>query len=133
MTTTLRRIRVHWLLLTLGLCGGLMGSALPATGQGTQAFSPRLSAPRVAPLIKDKDTLTQAQRDMLASRPDINIYKTLAHDVELYNRWTPLGRYLLNGSSLPPRERELIILRMGWLCQADYEWTQHARIGVTEA
>ena len=65
---------------------------------------------------------------MLASRPDFNIYKTLAHHVDLYNRWSPLGRFVLDGSSLPPREREMVMLRMGWLCQSEYEWAQHARI-----
>ena len=75
---------------------------------------------------------------MLASRPDYNIYKTLAHHPDLYARWSPLGQFLLNGSTLPPREREIVMLRMGWLCQSEYEWSQHARIakasaGMTEA
>jgi hypothetical protein len=29
---------------------------------------------------------------------------------------------------LPPRERELLILRIGWLNQAEYEWAQHVEI-----
>jgi 4-carboxymuconolactone decarboxylase len=130
LSRMLQRLRVGGLVL---LTTGLLGSTLSAAAEETGAFSTRLGTPRVAPLIKDKDPLTQAQRDMLGSRADINIYKTLAHDVQLYNRWTPLGRYLLNGSGLPPRERELIILRMGWLCQAEYEWAQHARIAITDA
>jgi len=82
--------------------------------------------PRVTPLAKDGQT--PAQQKMLANRPDFNIYKTLAHNPELYQRWSGLGQYLLNGSTLPPRDREIVILRMGWLCQAPYEWSQHARI-----
>jgi 4-carboxymuconolactone decarboxylase len=31
--------------------------------------------------------------------------------------------------TLPPRERELLILRIGWLCQAEYEWGQHVIFG----
>jgi 4-carboxymuconolactone decarboxylase len=92
----------------------------------TAAFSPRLSEPRVPPI--GTQGRTPAQEKMLAARPDYNIYKTLAHDPELYERWSGLGQYLLNGSTLPPRDREIIILRMGWLCQAPYEWSQHARI-----
>jgi 4-carboxymuconolactone decarboxylase len=104
--------------------------ALSATILGGQvsdqsAFSARLTEPRVAPVGANR---TPEQQQMLASRPDFNIYKTLAHDPELYARWSGLGQYLLNGSSLPPRDREIIILRMGWLCQAPYEWSQHARI-----
>ena len=36
---------------------------------------------------------------------------------------------MLFKSTLPPRERELIILRIGWLCEAEYEWAQHVLIG----
>jgi AhpD family alkylhydroperoxidase len=92
-------------------------------------FSPRLKTPRLAPL--PEQGRSEAQRQMLASRPDYNIYKTLAHHTELYSRWSGLGRFLLNGSSLPARHREMLMLRMGWLCQSEYEWSQHARIATS--
>jgi alkylhydroperoxidase family enzyme len=110
-------------------CATLMLSATAVAAD--QTFTPRLQTPRVAPL--DKNSGTPAQQAMLASRPDFNIYKTLAHHVDLYNRWSPLGQFVLNGSSLPPREREIVMLRMGWLCQSEYEWAQHARIGKAQA
>ena len=96
-----------------------------------QTFTPRPTTPRLAPL--GQEGRTEAQRAMLASRPDYNIYKTLAHHPDLYARWSPLGQFLLNGSSLPPRDREIVMLRMGWLCQAEYEWAQHARIAKASA
>jgi len=96
-----------------------------------QTFTPRPQNPRVAPLTKEQRT--PEQQALLSSRPDFNVYKTLAHDVDLYNRWSPLGRFVLDGSSLPPREREIVMLRMGWLCQSEYEWAQHARIGKAQA
>jgi 4-carboxymuconolactone decarboxylase len=96
-----------------------------------QTFTPRLQTPRVAPLTREQRT--PGQESMLSSRPDFNIYKTLAHHVDLYNRWSPLGRFVLDGSSLPPREREIVMLRMGWLCQSEYEWAQHARIAKAQA
>jgi alkylhydroperoxidase family enzyme len=95
-----------------------------ATPDDAGAFTPRLTTPRLAPLAKANATPEQQQ--MLAN--DSNIYATLAHHIDLFNRWTPLTQFLLDGSSLPPREREIIMLRMGWLCQAEYEWSQHARI-----
>ena len=95
------------------------------------AFSPRPAQPRIAPV--QKQMLTEAQSQMLASRPDYNIYKTLAHHPELYARWSGLGRFILNGSSLPARHREMLMLRMGWLCQSEYEWSQHARIATSSA
>ncbi len=94
-------------------------------------FTSRLQTPRVAPLAKGQRT--PAQEEMLASRPDYNVYKTLAHHVDLFKRWSPLGQFVMNGSSLPPRERELVMLRMGWLCQSEYEWAQHARIAKAQA
>ncbi len=96
-----------------------------------ETFSPRLTVPRIAPL--PEQGRTDAQRQMLASRSDYNIYKTLAHHPELYARWSGLGGFILNGSSLPPRQREMLMLRMGWLCQSEYEWSQHARIATSSA
>lgn len=91
-------------------------------------FSPRPKEPRIPPVGEDRSGLSDAQIAMLNSRPDYNLYKTLVHHVDLYNHWSPLGRVLLNASTLPARDREIIMLRMGWLCQAEYEWAQHARI-----
>lgn len=106
----------------------LLASACAATPAG---FSPRLAEPRLG--VVDPANLTEAQRDMLGSRASLNIYRTLAHHVDLYNRWSPLGQVLLNNQSISPRHRELAMLRMGWLCQSPYEWSQHARIAKASA
>jgi 4-carboxymuconolactone decarboxylase len=115
--------------MTILSAGAILALCMSTSGGSVSdqpGFSARLREPRVAPI--GKDGRTPEQERMLASRPDFNIYKTLAHDPQLYSRWSGLGQYLLNGSTLPPRDREIIILRMGWLCQAPYEWSQHARI-----
>ncbi|MGE0130771.1 MAG: carboxymuconolactone decarboxylase family protein [Blastocatellales bacterium] len=115
------------------LCGvviaTLTGSLSPLAQPG--AFSTRLTKPRIAPV--SEQGRTESQRQMLASRPDFNIYKTLAHHPELYSRWSGFGRFILNGSRLPARHREMLMLRMGWLCQSEYEWAQHARIATASA
>lgn len=98
---------------------------------GSSGFTPRLTEPRLA--VADPASLTEAQRDMLGSRANLNIYRTLVHHVDLYNRWSPLGQFILNGSSISPRHREIAMLRMGWLCQSPYEWSQHARIAKAQA
>lgn len=107
-----------------------LAAAMTSTAQ-TQTFTLRPTTPRLAPV--GPEGRTEAQQAMLASRPDYNIYKTLAHHPDLYARWSPLGQFLLNGSSLPARDREIVMLRMGWLCQAEYEWAQHARIAKASA
>jgi alkylhydroperoxidase family enzyme len=57
-----------------------------------------------------------------------NIFSTLARHTDLFRAWLPFGGFLLGGGVLPPRERELLILRTGWNCSSPYEWGQHVRI-----
>ncbi len=59
---------------------------------------------------------------------DNNIFSTLARSPDLYRAFMRFGGYLLGAGKLPPRERELLILRTGLNCGSDYEWGQHVRI-----
>ena len=65
-----------------------------------------------------------------------NIFKVLAHHPKLVKRWTPFAGHVLGKQTLPFRDRELLILRIGWLNQAEYEFAQHELIarkgGVSE-
>ena len=89
-------------------------------------------SPRIAPLPPD-ERVGQAREllDMasVGTGPDANIFATLVRAPGLYRKWIPLGGKLLNGK-LPPRDREILILRTGWNCRAEYEWAQHARIAL---
>lgn len=53
---------------------------------------------------------------------------TMIRHPELYGYHLDLARVLFQGA-LPPRDRELAILRVGWLLQAPYEWGEHVWIG----
>ena len=61
----------------------------------------------------------------------------LAHHPKLLKRWMVFGNHILFKSTLPDRERELLILRIAWRCRAEYEWGQHVvitrRCGVDDA
>lgn len=57
----------------------------------------------------------------------INLWTTLVRHPGLFRRWIPFGGKLLAGK-IPPRDRELMILRTAWRCRAEYEWGQHCRI-----
>jgi len=59
----------------------------------------------------------------------LNIFKTLLNHPKLVRAWGRFGNYILGGSTLSAREREIAILRIGWLNQAVYEWEQHVLIG----
>ena len=91
----------------------------------------RPTTPRIAPIAPEEhdeevDILLASASTPMG--PAANIFKTLVRNRGLFRRWLPFGGKLLNGK-LPPRERELAILRVGWLCQAEYEWGQHVIIG----
>ncbi|HEY2487692.1 MAG TPA: carboxymuconolactone decarboxylase family protein [Candidatus Binataceae bacterium] len=62
----------------------------------------------------------------------VNIFGVLINHPKLLRAWGRFGAYILsNEQTLSPREREIAILRIGWLNQAQYEWEQHVRIGKT--
>lgn len=90
-----------------------------------------LSDPRLEPLTDEQlDDETRRVLDRARMRGQVfNIFRTLAHHPKLLERWMVFGTHILNKSSLPPRERELVILRIGWLCRSEYEWGQHVLIG----
>lgn len=58
----------------------------------------------------------------------LHIFAALAHHPDLLRRWLVFGNHVMGKSTLPPRERELVILRVGWICGAEYEWAQHVVI-----
>jgi 4-carboxymuconolactone decarboxylase len=53
----------------------------------------------------------------------------LAQHPKLLKRFNLLGGFLLNKGLIPEREREIVILRVGWNAQAVYEFGQHTVIG----
>jgi alkylhydroperoxidase family enzyme len=65
-----------------------------------------------------------------------NLFTTMVRHPRLYKHWLPYGTAMLY-AKLPPRDRELLILRAAHRCECDYEWIQHKElalgIGVTEA
>ena len=87
---------------------------------------------RVPPLKTDE--LDEQQRELINSTAPgpagaaDHIFMTLVRHPGLFRKWLPFAGKLLAGK-LPARERELLILRTGWRCQAPYEWGQHVIIG----
>ena len=59
----------------------------------------------------------------------MNLFSTLAHHPRLLKRWSAFGGLLLAGGTLPPRDREVLILRTAANCGADYEWGHHLDLG----
>src|SRR6476661_8666843 len=89
------------------------------------------AAPRVAPLPPEawNAEVTEILQATQMGGRTLNIFATLAHHPKLLKRWLVFGNHVLAKSTVPARERELVILRIGWLCRAEYEWGQHVVIG----
>ncbi len=91
----------------------------------------KLDTPRLEPIQPEDwtDDIKKTLQPNVEKGTVFNIFKTLSHHPDLFRRWLVFGNHVLFKSTLPPRERELIILRIGWLCEAEYEWAQHVLIG----
>jgi len=90
-----------------------------------------LAQPRIAPLSDQEMSPDQqvAMKDF-DGEPTLNIFRTLARAPKALARFNQWGGYVLSRrNDLPAREREIVILRIGYLCRSGYEWTQHVRIG----
>ena len=92
----------------------------------------KLSQPRITPLTADE--WTDEQRASLETRSRegrvYNVVGTLARHWEAAKKFQVWAYHIMGETStLVPRERELLILRIGWLCQAEYEWGQHVIFG----
>lgn len=94
-----------------------------------------LNKPRIAALDADQwneDAQAVMQKFADGGHPDNNpdnIFKTLANHPALLRRWLVFANHVLGKSTLDARDREILILRAGYLCQAEYEWAQHVVIG----
>ncbi len=90
----------------------------------------RLSEPRVLPLEESEwnDEVLKILKTV-GRRNLLNIFTTVARHPKLLKQLIYFGNQILTKSSIPAREREILILRIGWLCHSEYEWGQHTKIG----
>jgi 4-carboxymuconolactone decarboxylase len=92
---------------------------------------PRPKSPRIPPLTESSASSEQQQlMEGLKRKGKVwNVFATFCQHTLLAKYWLPFATYVLRDNTVPPREREILILRIGWLCQSEYEWAQHVRIG----
>jgi 4-carboxymuconolactone decarboxylase len=92
-----------------------------------------MHTPRIAPVTN----VTEEVQELFdkgglrtADGSPLNIFGTLAHHPALLRRWLVFATHVLAKNSLTPRDRELLILRAGWRCNSQYEFSQHALIAL---
>ena len=94
--------------------------------------TPPLSSPRIDRVEKP---YTAAEAAILSPRERngevLGVWSTCANAPRLCNAWLEFTDYLLGESSLPIRDRELLILRIGYLNQGAYEWAAHRGLALS--
>lgn len=86
--------------------------------------------PRVPPLAPDEhDAGTDELLQMVGDLASMNVFLTLVRHPRVYKRLVPFGTVMLHGT-IPPRDRELMILRTAHRCGCVYERTHHEHIAV---
>jgi alkylhydroperoxidase family enzyme len=91
-----------------------------------------LRQPRIAPLDPEQWSAEQAElmAPLAEHGPVLNIFRTLVRHPAATRALLDWGGYVLSQrNTLPPRERELVILRTGFRCRSGYEWAQHVLLG----
>jgi alkylhydroperoxidase family enzyme len=90
-----------------------------------------MTQPRISPLPPEErdDRVRELLATVLVGGREANIFTTLVRHPGLTRHWLTFGGKLLVGGKIPARERELLVLRTGWNCRAEYEWGQHVVIG----
>ena len=92
-----------------------------------------MDSPRLAPITTPTPDVAELFDKAGLRAPDgspLNIFGTLAHHPALLRRWLVFATHVLAKNSLTRRDRELLILRTGWRCQSQYEFSQHALIAL---
>lgn len=79
------------------------------------------------PLV-DLSTIAGPLGEALRARPPLNVFRVLANAPEVASGFLAMGRAILFESSMEPGLRELVILRVGVLCNASYEVHQHRKV-----
>lgn len=92
---------------------------------------------RLRPLPADQwDEATQQALSAMREADTNNALSTLAHHPALAKAFLRFNVHLLTSSTLPPRIRELAILRVAHRRHSAYEWSHHVRMakeeGITE-
>lgn len=98
---------------------------------GNRQIAVTLPKPRIEPVVlADAAPAVRAMLDPTGSGRDIAaVYRTFARHPKLYPPRQILSEYIRTKSTLSPRVREMLILRIGWRCRSAYEWAAHAPAG----
>jgi 4-carboxymuconolactone decarboxylase len=87
--------------------------------------------PRLQPLEPPYEAELQRTLDRMMGGPGIEplkLFRVIAHNRALLDKFRSLGSYLLNFGTLDPVEREIVIHRTCARCRSEYEWGVHVAV-----
>src|SRR4051812_32123444 len=94
-----------------------------------------LRSSRIAPLSPDE--FTAEQKALVGEWSYLNFSRVIVQHEDLYRTFLPFLDKVIRGSHLPPRDREVLVIRALAICDEDYEAEHHVSIarnaGMTEA
>ena len=95
--------------------------------RGDSSQEPRRSDWPISPLAEEDFDAGAADlySELGEGTRDLNITRTLLHHPALLKAFTDFGFYFLETPLLSIRDRELMVLRLAWLCRCEYVWGQH--------
>ena len=94
---------------------------------------------RIPPLRPEQWTPEQRKRfdPDGTGRGAANVFVTFVRNPPADRLRGPINQHILNATTLSPRLRELLLMRIGVLCRSEYEWAAHSRsgrrVGMTDA
>ena len=84
------------------------------------------ASPRVPPL--SPEAFTSEQASLIGDWTKLNFSRVLVRSPKLYAAFIPFIETMIPGSNLPPRDREVLVLRTLGLCNEVYEDHHHVLI-----
>ncbi len=84
--------------------------------------------PRLAPIEPPYDPEIARTLERMMGGPGIEplkLFRTVAHNPNVLDKFRSVGSYLLNFGTLDPVEREIVIHRTCARCGSEYEWGVH--------
>lgn len=88
-------------------------------------------SPRIEPVLDPDEATAQVLSSVRVKAADggaLQLFATLAQHPQLLARIVGLGGFLVGDGRLPPRTRELVVLRLASKLNAGYVFAQHIRV-----
>jgi 4-carboxymuconolactone decarboxylase len=89
-----------------------------------------VQAPRIQPLDPPyPERVAETLRRMMPPDTEpLKLFRTVAHNEHVLERFRTIGAYLLNFGKLDPADREIVLHRTCARCGCEYEWGVHAAV-----